>query len=81
VGGDALSKDALKVLVQLCAHEFPGTQLSALAPGLVDSEMMDYRCVEPDPGELPTLERIRQARGTAKIPGPRRLRGAGSWRL
>jgi len=70
-GGYALSKAALNMLIQLYAHEFPGTHLSALAPGLVDSEMMDYLCVEPDPREFPTLERIRQARGTEKMPGPR----------
>ncbi len=69
--GYALSKAALNMLIRLYSHELPGTHLSALAPGLVDSEMMDYLCVEPDPGEFPTLERIRQARGTEKMPGPR----------
>jgi benzil reductase ((S)-benzoin forming) len=69
--GYALSKATLNMLIRLYSHEFPGTHLSALAPGLVDSEMMDYLCVEPDPEEFPTLERIRRARGTEKMPGPR----------
>jgi NAD(P)-dependent dehydrogenase (short-subunit alcohol dehydrogenase family) len=70
-GGYALSKAALNMLVRLYAHEFPDTHLSALAPGLIDSAMMDYLCETPDPREFPALQRIRDARGTERMPGPR----------
>ena len=69
-GGYALSKAALNMLVRLYSHEFPETHLSALAPGLIDSAMMDYLCEEPDPGEFPALLRIRDARGTDVMPAP-----------
>ena len=70
-GGYALSKAALNMLICLYSHEFPETHLSALAPGLIDSAMMDYLCEEPDPEAFPALQRIRAARGTERMPGPR----------
>jgi len=69
-GGYALSKAALNMLARLYAHEFPATHISTLAPGLVDTAMMDYLCVEPDPGEYPALQRIRDARSSGAMPGP-----------
>lgn len=69
--GYALSKASLNMLLRLYAHEFSGTHISAIAPGLNDSSMMDYLCVEPDPQEYPALARIREARGTEVMPKPR----------
>ena len=69
--GYALSKASLNMLLRLYAHEFPKTHVSAIAPGLIDSSMMDYLCVEPDPEEYPALGRIREARGTEVMPKPR----------
>ena len=69
-GGYALSKAALNMLARQYAHEFPHTHLSAVAPGLIDSPMMDYLCVEPDPEEFPALQRIRAARGGEAMPTP-----------
>lgn len=68
--GYALSKASLNMLLRLYAHEFPSSHLSTIAPGLIDSAIMDYLCVEPDTTEYPALERIRQARGTDAMPGP-----------
>lgn len=69
-GGYALSKAGLNMLARLYAHEVPHTHICALAPGLIDTAMMDYLCVEPDPGDYPALQRIRDARGTDAMPGP-----------
>ncbi|HSH30391.1 MAG TPA: SDR family NAD(P)-dependent oxidoreductase [Thiohalobacter sp.] len=69
--GYAISKAALNMLLRLYSHEFPQAHLSAIAPGLIDTAMMDYLCVEPDPEEYPALGRIRAARGTDTMPGPR----------
>ncbi|MCP4408614.1 MAG: SDR family NAD(P)-dependent oxidoreductase [Gammaproteobacteria bacterium] len=69
-GGYALSKATLNMLAQLYAHEFPDTHISALAPGLIDTAMMDYLCVEPDPVVYPALNRIRNARGTDVMASP-----------
>jgi NAD(P)-dependent dehydrogenase (short-subunit alcohol dehydrogenase family) len=69
-GGYALTKAALNMLLRLYSHEFPETHLAAIAPGLIDSPMMDYLCVEPDPVEYPALGRIREARGTGVMPKP-----------
>lgn len=69
-GGYALSKAALNMLTRLYAHEFPDTHLSALAPGIIDTAMMDQLCGDADAGRFPALERLQQARGTTGMPGP-----------
>ena len=70
-GGYALSKSALNMLARLYAHEFPATHIISIAPGLVDSKMMDYLCNEADSEKFPALKRIQQARNKGKILSPR----------
>jgi NAD(P)-dependent dehydrogenase (short-subunit alcohol dehydrogenase family) len=68
--GYALSKASLNMLAKLYAHEFPATQITALAPGIIDTPMMDYLCEEADAEAFPALQRLQQARGTPAMPGP-----------
>lgn len=68
--GYALSKATLNMLAKLYAHEFEATHIVALAPGIIDTAMMDYLCAEADADAFPALERLRQARGTERMPGP-----------
>ena len=68
--GYALSKAALNMLARLYAHEFTQTHITAVAPGIIDTAMMDYLCEEADAETFPALQRLRQARGTDAIPGP-----------
>ena len=72
-GAYALSKATLNMLTQLYAHEFPDSQLLALAPGLVDTAMQDELCdpARTDATRFPSLERLRAARGSAAMPDPR----------
>ena len=44
--------------------------VSALAPGIIHTAMMDRLCDEGDAGRFPALQRLRQARGTDAMPGP-----------
>ena len=67
-GAYALSKAALNMLAKLYAHEFPGTHICALAPGIIDTAMMDYLCEEADAKTYPALKRLRAARGTENMP-------------
>ena len=67
-GGYSMSKAALNNLIQLYAHEMPDTHLTALAPGLVDTAMQDYLCGEVDTGEYPSVQKLKNARGTANMP-------------
>ena len=69
-GGYALSKAALNMLARLYAHEFQDTHISALAPGIVNTAMMDHLCDEADAEAFPALERLRSARGTPAMPDP-----------
>jgi benzil reductase ((S)-benzoin forming) len=68
-GAYALSKAALNMLVQLYAHELPATQLLALAPGLIDTEMQaSLRAV--DGRNFPSVQRLHAAYGSAAMPAP-----------
>jgi NAD(P)-dependent dehydrogenase (short-subunit alcohol dehydrogenase family) len=69
-GGYALSKAALNMLARLYAHEFPGSHICALAPGVIDTAMMDHLCDEADADAFPALQRLRAARGTDAMPDP-----------
>jgi len=68
-GAYSLSKAALNNLMQLYAHEMPDTQLLSLAPGLVDTAMQDYLCGEVDSNEFPSVQKLKDARGTDHMPG------------
>ncbi|QOC21699.1 SDR family NAD(P)-dependent oxidoreductase [Wenzhouxiangella sp. AB-CW3] len=70
-GGYSLSKAALNNLIQLYAQEMPDTHLVSLAPGLVDTGMQDYLCEEVDSEDFPSVQKLRDARGTDDMPGPR----------
>ena len=71
-GAYALSKATLNMLTRLYSHEFGDSQLIALAPGLVDTAMQD---ILSDPEQVnvddfPTIQRLRDAKGTAAMPDP-----------
>ncbi|MDT8450019.1 MAG: SDR family NAD(P)-dependent oxidoreductase [Wenzhouxiangellaceae bacterium] len=67
-GGYSLSKAALNNLIRLYAPEMPDTHLTALAPGLVDTAMQDYLCGEVDSDEFPSVQKLKDARGTGDMP-------------
>ncbi|HMB37832.1 MAG TPA: SDR family NAD(P)-dependent oxidoreductase [Wenzhouxiangellaceae bacterium] len=69
-GGYSLSKALLNNLVKLYSQEMPGTHLTALAPGLVDTTMQDYLCGEVDSEEFPSVQKLKNARGTEDMPDP-----------
>lgn len=70
-GGYSLSKAALNHLIQLYAPEMPDTHLISLAPGLIDTGMQDYLCGEVDSEEFPSVQKLKDARGTDDMPSPR----------
>lgn len=67
-GGYSLSKAALNMLAKLYAHEFAHTHICALAPGIIDTAMMDYLCDSADAQAFPALRRLQQARGSEAMP-------------
>lgn len=69
-GGYAISKAALNMLGRLYAHEFRHTHIAAIAPGLIESDMMAYMCAQVDSDQFPALKRIQQARKTGKVLSP-----------
>jgi len=66
----SLSKAALNMMIQLYAQELPDTHFSALAPGLVDTDMQAHIASLESDKRFPSFDRLREARGTDKMPRP-----------
>jgi len=58
--GYALSKAALNMLIRLYAEEMPNSHLSALAPGLIDTPMMEH-ILKQDEKRFPVLKRLKNS--------------------
>lgn len=57
--GYALSKAALNMLISLYAKEMPDTHLSALAPGLILTPMLEQIINEADEEKFPSVTRLK----------------------
>jgi NAD(P)-dependent dehydrogenase (short-subunit alcohol dehydrogenase family) len=60
-GAYSISKSALNLLVRVYAHEHPEIHFTALAPGLVHSDMLGYVLSLPDDPRYAANGRIRRA--------------------
>ncbi len=68
--GYSLSKAALNMLTQLYAAERPDIHFTALAPGLIDTDMQAYLSSLPPDDRYPSVRFLQQARGTDDMPAP-----------
>ncbi|BAF70861.1 SDR family NAD(P)-dependent oxidoreductase [Nitratiruptor sp. SB155-2] len=57
----ALSKATLNMLVKLYAAEMPNTHLTALAPGLIDTPMMEHILKYGDKEKFPVVKRLEES--------------------
>ena len=69
-GGYALSKAALNMLGKLYSHEFSSAHITSIAPGIIDTDMMNYLCNDADSKAFPALQRLKDARGTDSMQTP-----------
>jgi len=69
-GAYSISKAALNLLFRVYAHEHPETHFTCLAPGLIDSQMLDYVCSLPDSERYPAVARVKSAAGTERLQSP-----------
>ena len=69
-GAYSVSKAALNMLIQTYAAENPQSHFSALAPGLVDTQMQDYISSLPSRPDMPSIDRLKAAKGTPDMPDP-----------
>jgi NAD(P)-dependent dehydrogenase (short-subunit alcohol dehydrogenase family) len=67
-GAYSISKAALNILMELYAFELPQTHLTALAPGLVDTEIQEDIYKMDDNGKFPAINRLQSARFTEAMP-------------
>ncbi len=70
-GGYALSKAALNMLARLYVHEFPNTHITAFAPGIVHTRMLDKIDRYVDASEYPSAKVLQDAIRTDSLPQPR----------
>jgi NAD(P)-dependent dehydrogenase (short-subunit alcohol dehydrogenase family) len=69
-GAYSISKSALNLLFRVYAHENTETHFTCLAPGLVQTQMLDYLCSVDAEDRYPALGIIRGAVGTDKVQTP-----------
>jgi len=66
----SISKAALNMFTLLYARENPGTHFTALAPGIIDTNMQEYIAGLKQDERFPSIDRLQSARGTEKMPSP-----------
>lgn len=69
-GAYSVSKSALNLLFRVYAHEHPATHFTCLAPGLVQTQILDYVCSLASDDRYPAVARIRDAMGTERMQSP-----------
>jgi len=69
-GAYSISKSALNLLVRVYAHEHPDTHFTALAPGIVQTNMIDCVVAQPENPRHPAGGRLRQALAEARVLSP-----------
>lgn len=71
----AISKAALKMMTELYAAENEDTHFSSVAPGLVDTDMQEYLTGLNEEEKFPVIKKLKDARGTDKMPAPEEVAG------
>lgn len=66
-GAYSIAKSSLNLMFRVYAHENPDTHVICLAPGLVQTSMLDYVCSLNVDERYPAVGRIRSAAGTDKM--------------
>ena len=66
----SLSKATLNMLINLYAKEHTETHFSALAPGLIKSQMQDYIYGLPDNEQYPVVKRLKEQRESGHMAEP-----------
>ncbi len=60
-GGYSISKASLNILLKLYSREMPDTHITALAPGLVLTPMLNYILENVDEKKFPSVKRLKQS--------------------
>jgi NAD(P)-dependent dehydrogenase (short-subunit alcohol dehydrogenase family) len=68
--GYAISKAALNMLTRLYAQERPATHFCALAPGVLQTAMMEQLLSHPRDDRYPSLDVLRAKQNTPQLPRP-----------
>lgn len=66
----SLSKATLNMLIKLYAKEQEKTHFCSIAPGLIDSSMQDYIYSLKDDPRFSSLDKLKKAKRTGKMPTP-----------
>jgi len=69
-GAYSISKSALNLLIRVYAHEHPETHFTALAPGMILTDMMQKVLNGPQDPRYPAQARIQEAQKESRIMSP-----------
>ncbi|HAF30889.1 MAG TPA: alcohol dehydrogenase [Bacteroidales bacterium] len=64
----SISKAALNMLIDLYAKELSNIHFTALAPGLIDTNMQDYIYNYADDEKFTVVKKLKKAKGTDQMP-------------
>ncbi len=64
----SLSKSTLNMLIDLYAKEHEETHFSALAPGIIDTDMQEYIATIEEEEKFPVVKYLKGMKGTAEMP-------------
>lgn len=64
----SLSKAALNMMIDLYAKEHEETHFSALAPGIIDTDMQDYIATIGEEDKFPVVKYLKSMKGTTEMP-------------
>jgi len=68
--GYAMSKTALNMLTKLYSREHPETHFCAIAPGLIETDLLDAALTQYEDDRFPSLDSIRRKRNTGEVMSP-----------
>ncbi|MBF0187251.1 MAG: SDR family NAD(P)-dependent oxidoreductase [Magnetococcales bacterium] len=69
-GGYSISKAALNMMIRLYAWELPDTHVTALAPGLIRTDMTEHLMNEVDTEQFTSANALRLAQREGRMPEP-----------
>lgn len=67
-GAYSISKAAINMMAKLYVDEMPDTHITAIAPGLIHTEMQEYLCKQVDTVKFPSIAGLVQAYQSGSIP-------------
>lgn len=71
--GYSISKAAFNMWIQLFSHDYPTTHFTALAPGLIDTQMQEQLQNNPNEAFFPSITKLKESKAQGLVWTPQEL--------